>query len=32
MTFKALMVLYREMAANVEGSFLERPVWKKLIS
>ena len=30
MTFAVPMALYREMEANVGGSFLERPVWRKL--
>jgi hypothetical protein len=30
MTFAVPLKMYHEMEGNVEGSFLERPVWEKL--
>jgi hypothetical protein len=31
MTFAVPLKMYHEMEGNVQGSFLERPVWEKLV-
>jgi hypothetical protein len=31
MTFAVPLKMFHEMEGNVEGSFLERPVWEKLV-